>query len=65
MQRRSSRGQQGAGRKAKGLRAGAGRNRRGTRKRTVTNCLKAAYSSSKKRRRLTRQQRQGHSVLGA
>ncbi len=37
MQRRSSRGQQGAGRKAKGLRAGAGGNRRGTRKRTVTN----------------------------
>ena len=49
MQRRSSRGQQGAGRKAKGLRAGAGGNRRGTRKRTVTNRLKPSYSSSKKR----------------
>jgi hypothetical protein len=31
MQRRSSRGQKGAERKAKGLRAGAGGNRRGTR----------------------------------
>jgi hypothetical protein len=65
MQRRSSKGQKGAGRKPKGMRAGAGGNRRGTCKRTVTNRLKAAYSSSKKRRRLTRQQRQGHSVSGA
>ena len=47
MQRRSSRGQKGAGRKAKGMRAGAGGKRRGTCKRTVTNRLKAAYSSSK------------------
>ena len=51
MQRRSNRGQKGAGRKAKGMRAGAGGKRRGTCKRTVTNRLKAAYSSSKKRRR--------------
>jgi hypothetical protein len=51
MQRRSSRGQKEAGRKAKGLRTGAGGNRRGTRKRTVTNRLKPSYSSSKKRRR--------------
>ena len=50
MQRRSSKGQKGAGRKAKRMRAGAGGNRRGTCKRTVTNCLKAAYSSSKKQR---------------
>ena len=48
MQRRSSRGQKGAGRKAKGMRAGAGGKRRGTCKRTVTNRLKASYSSSKK-----------------
>ena len=47
MQRRSSKGQKGAGRKAKRMRAGAGGNRRGTCKRTVTNRLKAAYSSSK------------------
>ena len=40
MQRRSSKGQKGAGRKAKRMRAGAGVNRRGTCKRTVTNRLK-------------------------
>ncbi len=51
MQRRSSRGQKRAGRKAKGLRAGAGGNKSGTRKRTVTNRLNPSYSSSKKRRR--------------
>ena len=50
MQRSSSRGQKGAERKAKGLRAGAGGNRRSTRKRTVANRLKPSYSSSKKRR---------------
>ena len=57
MQRRSSRGQKGAGRKAKGMRAGAGGKRRGTCKRTVTNRLKASYSSSKKRRRRERASR--------
>ena len=49
MQRRSSRGQKGAGRKAKGMRAGAGGKRRGTCKRTDTNRLKASYPSSKQK----------------
>ncbi len=42
MRRSRSRGQKGAGRKAKGMRAGAGGKRHGTCKRTVTNCLKAS-----------------------
>ena len=65
MQRRSNRGQKGAGRKAKGMRAGAGGKRRGTCKRTVTNRLKASYSSSKKTASLNAPAEVGAQCVGA
>ena len=65
MQRRSSRGQKGTGRKAKGMRAGAGGKRRGTCKRTVTNRLKASYSSSKKTASLNAPAEAGAQCVGA
>ena len=65
MQRRSSRGQKGAGRKAKGMRAGAGGKRRGTCKRTVTNRLKSLLFQQQKTASLNAPAEAGAQCVGA
>ena len=65
MQRRSNRGQKGAGRKAKGMRAGAGGKRRGTCKRTVTNRLKGLLFQQQKTASLNTPAEVGAQCVGA